>query len=1183
MKRNHFRKSIVEIEELVRSNPDEQTTQEIIHELGFRKTGRAKKLLTKLTKKDNAPSNDTIISDKPIQQKKTTQPKKIIRESKEAIVYEIDLDDSKYDGNDNEADEQEFEVAEPIFKNKKNQKFEDASEVIISSANDNFVDPSNSSLIETENLFENFCNAIDIEVEAIKKQSQEQVIEITNGVLIESTEDFHIYQFPYKEAFHIREDIPVIITIGGVDSSGTIVSFKEKKLQISIPDNYGKLIGLAQIKIDNSFLYVKLKERIEAVTSSESTAKFNSSMAKKVIGEEDSTVEIDEMVVNDSQLNDAQYQSLKVASASEVLYLWGPPGTGKTFTLAKVIDMFYQQEKRVLLVSNTNLAVDLLLKSLCKHLKNKKDEEFFNSSVIRFGSIHDPELEKKYGEYINIEKAIEKKTAELINEREELRNKILKIQKKEKKWLDIERAFSDYESALAKYTKSENSLIKITSDLDELNSEIEYIKESLLNLDKEKKESEQTGTLKRFFTNKRKIQDIEIDIENNINRQEEIAEEPKQLEIQIKELSKKNKSEKSAVDDLHKLIENEDLNEIKNHLKASKDEIAGYESRINDIAKEVDLIKIQIMHHCKILAATATQVFLKPDSFNMFDVVIIDESSMLPLPLVAYVSGLSKEKVTVTGDFRQLPPIVTANKDAGVMKWIGTNVFERAGIEAGIEKGKSPDNLVKLTTQYRMREPICKLINERFYDGTLETAKTIETEYTKNKKNVPKFFTNPLMVIDTSKQYPFSNIKPRTYSKYNILHGIVIRNLLYHLQNNGYTDNPHELGVIAPFAAQADLIAKLIDERGVTNVECGTVHRFQGNEKDIIFYDLVESYGNLYTSKNINDAKLINVALSRSKYHLVFIANLDYLNQRLTANSPMRSVISEVIKKGKVIDAKEVINLGPASYDVELEDVKSENIDFDKNGSKFFDQKTFDKAVFEDVRAAKKSVVIFSGFSTPNRIAIWSDLFRQKISEGIKIRCVTRSPRNQGNIDEGLANEAINALTKIGVVVDLRHEIHEKAVFIDENIFWYGSLNPLSHTGKTEESMLRVPSKQLCLLKARYEIYKRGYKNEDSPFSIITEKENPDCPKCKSLITFHHRGKFGPYYHCESCQWKESVDKFNRNNLRSNEIDEISENKPVEKETKCNVCNKPMKLKKGRFGYFYGCTGYPQCKNTEKA
>jgi len=30
----------------------------------------------------------------------------------------------------------------------------------------------------------------------------------------------------------------------------------------------------------------------------------------------------------------------------------------------------------------------------------------------------------------------------------------------------------------------------------------------------------------------------------------------------------------------------------------------------------------------------------------------------------------------------------------------------------------------------------------------------------------------------------------------------------------------------------------------------------------------------------------------------------------------------------------------------------------------------------------------------------------------------------------------------------------------------------------------------------------------------------------------------------------------------------------------CDACGKPMKIKKGKRGYFLGCSGYPKCKNT---
>ncbi|HUZ46795.1 MAG TPA: type I DNA topoisomerase [Terriglobia bacterium] len=39
---------------------------------------------------------------------------------------------------------------------------------------------------------------------------------------------------------------------------------------------------------------------------------------------------------------------------------------------------------------------------------------------------------------------------------------------------------------------------------------------------------------------------------------------------------------------------------------------------------------------------------------------------------------------------------------------------------------------------------------------------------------------------------------------------------------------------------------------------------------------------------------------------------------------------------------------------------------------------------------------------------------------------------------------------------------------------------------------------------------------------------------------------------------------------------------PEVPEQACEKCGKPMALKRGRFGYFMACTGYPECRNTKK-
>ena len=56
----------------------------------------------------------------------------------------------------------------------------------------------------------------------------------------------------------------------------------------------------------------------------------------------------------------------------------------------------------------------------------------------------------------------------------------------------------------------------------------------------------------------------------------------------------------------------------------------------------------------------------------------------------------------------------------------------------------------------------------------------------------------------------------------------------------------------------------------------------------------------------------------------------------------------------------------------------------------------------------------------------------------------------------------INKLEEAGIVVDLRMKIHQKMVLIDEDTFFFGSLNPLSFGGATQETTLRLEGNNLC-------------------------------------------------------------------------------------------------------------------------
>lgn len=90
------------------------------------------------------------------------------------------------------------------------------------------------------------------------------------------------------------------------------------------------------------------------------------------------------------------------------------------------------------------------------------------------------------------------------------------------------------------------------------------------------------------------------------------------------------------------------------------------------------------------------------------------------------------------------------------------------------------------------------------------------------------------------------------------------------------------------------------------------------------------------------------------------------------------------------------------------------------------------------------------------------------------------------------------------------------------------------------------------------------------------------CEKCGAGMVIKF-GRFGQFLACANypeCQTTREVgSKKAQGDGTANS--ENSENSESEVEP-CENCGKPMALKKGRFGSFYGCTGYPECKNIRK-
>ena len=105
--------------------------------------------------------------------------------------------------------------------------------------------------------------------------------------------------------------------------------------------------------------------------------------------------------------------------------------------------------------------------------------------------------------------------------------------------------------------------------------------------------------------------------------------------------------------------------------------------------------------------------------------------------------------------------------------------------------------------------------------------------------------------------------------------------------------NNYDVGIITPYNAQARLIRSMIRGLGLNNVECSTVHQFQGSEKSIIIFDAVDCYLRKFANDLLTSDRLINVAISRAKGKFIFVGNKDYLIEKVPKS---RQVISSFFR-----------------------------------------------------------------------------------------------------------------------------------------------------------------------------------------------------------------------------------------------------------------------------------------------
>jgi hypothetical protein len=315
------------------------------------------------------------------------------------------------------------------------------------------------------------------------------------------------------------------------------------------------------------------------------------------------------------------------------------------------------------------------------------------------------------------------------------------------------------------------------------------------------------------------------------------------------------------------------LHDLQQKLRERAEDNAELRANLNHQILQVkaqlrDLTKM-LISESRIVLTTAVQTCIEPAiSESPFDLAVIDEASMMPVPYVLCIGSLSPHRTVITGDFRQLGPIALS-QTAAAHRWLHKDPFELAGISG--ERIEHPA-LQMLRVQRRMHSGICDLINKVFYGGQLKTESA-----PKNSTNLDPLCGEPAALVELLPEDGSKVEQTASASRMNRASAKLVASLACRLLHE---DSHAIVGIIAPYRAQVTLLRRLLKERGLAKdqarrIRLGTVHAFQGSEADVIIWDLVETrehkIGRLY-HEEAGD-RLSNVAISRAQGKLIIVGD----------------------------------------------------------------------------------------------------------------------------------------------------------------------------------------------------------------------------------------------------------------------------------------------------------------------
>lgn len=607
-------------------------------------------------------------------------------------------------------------------------------------------------------------------------------------------------------------------------------------------------------------------------------------------------------------LSDSQQQVIKNIDNTKFIAVQGPPGTGKSQTIVNLVAHLVANGKTVLVASRMDKAVDVVADRLndlgAKHMALRAGRLNYQrqlSSDLNNLIANNEDLDSDVENILLVDTKDMKDHLDLLKDYE---NKCEKIIKLEQDWHDLDIEVLENEKSTGKMQFIQCPLNRV---------EIEAVALILKTLEKNQQKSGFFANIANFTSLNHlkkilKLKDFDVNFETlnrlrtelefaemqyRLNKIESDIQKTGNLHILTEQIRQMKKKQGTLAKNILKNKRREALKALlrdenkRRRLKVHAKSLVTSRKRLQtNILEEEDFKPLLEAFPCWCVTtyAVSDSLPLKP---GMFDVAIIDEASQCDIASCFPILFRAKRAVIV-GDDKQLPHLSFLEKakeqsflsqygipDKYQLMWrFRTNsMFDLADYYSM--------NSVMLDEHFRSLPPIINFSNHEFYNDRIRVM----------RKDRPDEKVLELVEVPEGRvDFDATRNLPEIEALVKRLYEIVVED------ERKNPDNPVSIGIISPFRAQVEQlkvsVAKVLSDHMIKKhqIEIGTAHTFQGDERDIMLISWAIA-DNSYTQSLmfLQKPNLFNVAITRGRNKVI---NFISRNPRELPEGHFRNYIS---------------------------------------------------------------------------------------------------------------------------------------------------------------------------------------------------------------------------------------------------------------------------------------------------